>query len=253
MSKEQQSPISNPFIDEITSGIADVFSQVDWNQILTQIAPKIDLPPIDLRALFPEMPDSLILLTKGGWYPNQKMTIGTIKLCAGYIAKGKYQEADARMVEIFEGDYQSIKTRILADVPQRSDVLLSALKAHEQGEFTLSVPVFLIQADGICLDAAKVQLYSKQNKKPKIAGVLSKVASGAVTAAFLSPLATNIPLTADPTERNEPDFPKGALNRHQVLHGEVTNYGTKANSFKTISLLNYICDVSRSLKESKTA
>lgn len=253
MPKERQSPISNPLFDEITSGIADVLSQVDWNQVLAQIAPKIDLPPIDVSALFPEMPESVILLAKGGWYPNQKMTIGTIKRCAEHVARGEYKEADAKMVEIFEADYQSIKARILAEVPKRSDVLLNAFKAHEQGEFTLSVPVFLIQADGICLDAANVQLYSKHNKKPKIAGVLNNVASGAVRAAFLSPLATNIPLTADPTERNEPDFPKGALNRHQVLHGEVTDYGNKANSFKTISLLKYICDVSKSLEDIKAA
>jgi hypothetical protein len=253
MSKEQQPLISHPFFDEITAEIADVFSKVDWNQILTQIAPKIALPPIDLSGLFPELPESVILLAKGGWYPNRKMSIGTIQDCAEYIAKGKYQEADAKMIEILEEDYRITKTRILAEVPERSDVLLNAFRAHERGEFVLSVPVFLIQADGICLDAAKVQLYGKQNKKPRIAGVLSKVASGAITSAMLSPLSSNIPLTADSTQRNEPDFPKGALNRHQVLHGEVTDYGTKANSFKTISLLNYICDVRKSLQKGNAA
>ena len=29
------------------------------------------------------------------------------------------------------------------------------------------------------------------------------------------------------------------LNRHQVLHGEVTDYGTEENSLKAIALLNY--------------
>ena len=29
------------------------------------------------------------------------------------------------------------------------------------------------------------------------------------------------------------------LNRHRVLHGEVTDYGTEENSLKAISLLNY--------------
>ena len=29
------------------------------------------------------------------------------------------------------------------------------------------------------------------------------------------------------------------LNRHQVLHGEVTDFGTEENSLKAISLLNY--------------
>lgn len=253
MSKEREHPNSRPFFDEITAEIADVFSKANWNQILAQIAPKIEFPQIDLRAIFPDLPESVVLLAKGGWYPNRKMLIGTIQDCAEYIAKGNYQAADAKMVKIFEEDYRSTKMQILAEVPERSDVLLNAFTAHERGEFILSVPVFLIQADGICFDAAKVQLFSKQNKKPKIASVLSAVASGAITAAMLSPLASNIPLTADLTERNDPDFPKGALNRHQVLHGEVTDYGTKINSFKTISLLSYICDVRKSLKKRNAA
>jgi hypothetical protein len=253
MSKARQSPISHHLFDEITSEITDVFAQADWNQILSQLAPKIELPPIDLSALFPELPESVILLAKGGWYPNHEMTIGAIQDCAEHIAKGEYQEADPKMIEVFEADYQRTKMRILSEVPERSDVLLNAFRAHERGEFTLSVPVFLIQADGICLDTAKVQLYSKHNKKPKIAGVLNDIATGGITDVFLSPLASNIPLTADPTERTGPDFPKGALNRHQVLHGEVTDYGTKANSFKTVSLFSYICDVSSSLKEGKAA
>ena len=33
------------------------------------------------------------------------------------------------------------------------------------------------------------------------------------------------------------------LNRHRVLHGEVTNYGTEQNSLKAISLLNYCATV----------
>ena len=33
------------------------------------------------------------------------------------------------------------------------------------------------------------------------------------------------------------------LNRHQVLHGEVVDYGTEENSLKAISLLNYCATV----------
>jgi hypothetical protein len=253
MSELRRFTTSHLILDNITAEIANAFSQVDWDQLLTQIAPKITLPPIDLSGLFPELPETVNLLAKGGWYPIGNMTIGTMKVCAEYIANGNYQDADAKMIEVFEEEYQNIKTQILAEVPERSDVLLNAFRAHERDEFMLSVPVFLIQTDGICFDAAKVQLYSKQNKKPKIASVLSNVPSGAITAAMLSPLASNIPLTADPTERNQADYPRGALNRHQVLHGEVTDYGTKSNSFKTISLLSYVCEVRESLKKSKPA
>ena len=43
--------------------------------------------------------------------------------------------------------------------------------------------------------------------------------------------------------RNERPGDFTELNRHQVLHGEVVDYGTEENSLKAISLLNYCATV----------
>lgn len=59
-------------------------------------------------------------------------------------------------------------------------------------------------------------------------------------AAMLSPLAQTLPIGASENERYK-GFP--ALNRHTVLHGESLDYGSKTNSFKAISLINYVAHV----------
>ena len=46
-----------------------------------------------------------------------------------------------------------------------------------------------------------------------------------------------LPLWASEYRRGD-DF--CGLNRHMVLHGESIDYGTKKNSLKTISLINYV-------------
>ena len=45
-----------------------------------------------------------------------------------------------------------------------------------------------------------------------------------------------IPLALSSKDRS-PEFSE--LNRHQVLHGEVTEYGTEENSLKAVAFLNF--------------
>jgi len=61
-----------------------------------------------------------------------------------------------------------------------------------------------------------------------------------VRAALLSPLAQILPISASQRERQDGTT---ALNRHMVLHGESLDYGTKANSLKAISLINYVTQI----------
>ena len=78
---------------------------------------------------------------------------------------------------------------------------------------------------------------SKDNTKPQTAKYVDQIEVETLLAAFLSPLASTLPINASKKQR-ESDF--NQLNRHQVLHGESVGYGTKINSLKAISLINYV-------------
>jgi len=49
--------------------------------------------------------------------------------------------------------------RLAAAYPNRAHLITPAIRAHVQGEYALSTPVFLSQADGICFDGCGGQLY----------------------------------------------------------------------------------------------
>jgi hypothetical protein len=124
------------------------------------------------------------------------------------------------------------------DYPLRADIICDAFNAHKRGEYSLSVPVFLIQAEGICMDITKYPLYKKRNKIPFIAEYVQKIPEPA--SIFLYPFTQLLPTTVSEKDRGL-NF-KG-LNRHQVLHGESVDYGTEKNSYKAISLLTYIANI----------
>ena len=80
----------------------------------------------------------------------------------------------------------------------------------------------------------------KRNRKPRTAIYVEQIAADTYRATLLSPLAQTLPIGASEHERPE-DF--NELNRHMVLHGESLDYGTKINSLKAISLINYVAHV----------
>ncbi len=64
--------------------------------------------------------------------------------------------------------------------------------------------------------------------------------AGTLEAAFLSPFAETLPISASEDER---DDRFSGLNRHMILHGESLDYGTRINSLKAISYINYVTQV----------
>ncbi len=240
--------------------IRDSLTQSFAKSVLTEIElpkitfpkiqlPEVKLPPFDFGEIDQRIHEALVLLGRGGWYLYEEMTFDDLYGAAHEISEGNFADADTRMCSIYENDYDAIKNRILKEFPSRAQVLSRAFQAHERGEYELSVPVFLAQADGICQDAINVQLYSKRaDKKPKAADVVDRAIVSSFHMAILAPLTTSLPLIANPAERQSPDYPPGALNRHEVLHGESVDYGIRTNSFKAISLLHYLCDALKQLR-----
>jgi|WetSurMetagenome_2_1015567.scaffolds.fasta_scaffold151461_2 hypothetical protein len=227
--------------------------QANWVDLRPPVNFQSFIPREDLDNIGKSFNEYFMLLARAGWYPHGSMSVGLVRDLVSEIKKGNYVGADEKMAFFLEKAYENMKKEVLTNIPNRHDVLEKAFQAHESGEYILSVPIFLIQSDGICFDMIKEQLYVKKGDRRKIAVIVDKIDVGVVTKALLSPLAEIIPLTADANERRGPNYPRGALNRHQVLHGESVDYGTKTNSFKSISLLNYVFNIRRFIHEDNTA
>ena len=188
----------------------------------------------------PHVRKTLQMLGDKGWYADLSMPLVDVYASDELLFNGDVDEAEKILVQHFESELDSIEERITKSFPNRQPIISAAFNAHRKGEYVLSVPVLLAQVDGICKEVTEQSLFSKKNKKPKTASYVEKISSDKFLAALLGPLESPLPVAASEGEREEGWT---ELNRHMVLHGESLDYGSKVNSLKAISLLNYVVQV----------
>ncbi len=189
------------------------------------------------RELPPKIQEALLLLAQHSWYLDFNMPLPSLWEIKKAISSGEIEEVEEALVEYFESRLDEIEKSFGAKFPHRSHIIASAFKAHRNGEYFLSIPVLLAQTDGICKEVVDQYLFMKKDKKPRTAIYVEQLAADTYKAALLSPLAASTPIGASEHEREE-GF--NLLNRHMVLHGESLDYGSKMNSLKAISLINYV-------------
>lgn len=146
---------------------------------------------------------------------------------------------DLFMCKYFKSKSNDIKKTLCKRFSSRAKIIETAFKAHKRREFELSIPVFLAQSDGICLDLIGEKLFSKHKKKVKTEKWIVKNIPYGLMRALLEPLCTPNPISA--SERESTEYPN-IFNRHKILHGIDTEYANEVNSFKAISLLNYVAN-----------
>lgn len=194
-----------------------------------------------LQQGFKELPvrtqEALLLLGQHGWFLDPEMSLPDLWELKNTLSDGNLLEAEFALISYFESRLTEIEESIAIKFPHRAHLIRSAFGAHRREEYSLSIPVFLAQSDGICKETVDQYLFIKQDKKPRTAIYVDQIAADTYMAALLSPLAESLPIGASEKER-----PEGfvSLNRHTVLHGESLDYGNKTNGLKAISLLNYV-------------
>lgn len=225
-------------INAFARHIASLFEQ------LKEVAEKV--PPAYRKAL--------LLLGESGWYLDLEMSLGAPIDLARRLKEGEIEDAENALAAYFEARLDQIERFLVEAHPRRAKVLSSAFAAHRAGQFDLSIPVLLAQTDGICRDEAGQYLFMRPRGGEKvkrykgklgIAIYADEVTSDSFLSAVLSPLGEKLPINASESERVEGWT---ALNRHMVLHGESVDYGTKINSLKAISLVNYVASTLKLVK-----
>jgi hypothetical protein len=183
-------------------------------------------------------------LAEHGWYVDSLMTIPDLDKISAAFEGGDIQAAEQELVEHYRSRAQAIEECLCTKFPRRASILREAFAAHARGSYCMSIPVFLIQADGICDEITGFQLYRKQkiDGMPETAEYVRQLAENSFTEALLHPLTIKTPMTASFRQQKKDE---DVLNRHQILHGVSIEYGTERNSLKAISLLNYVAWILR--------
>jgi hypothetical protein len=192
------------------------------------------------RELPPRTQEALLLLGAHGWYLDLDLPLPGLWKLKKALSEGNIEEAEHALIEYFEGRIDKIEESISKRFPNREKLIRAAFNAHRRQEYELAIPVILAQTDGICKEVVNEYLFIKKNKKPGTAIYVEQIASDTFRAAILSPLAQTLPIGVSKHKRTE-GF--NELNRHMVMHGESLDYGSKTNSLKAISLINYVAHV----------
>jgi hypothetical protein len=180
-----------------------------------------------------------------GWYLDMKMSVNQLATLAEAFRRGNVDEVEKALVLHYRRRVAAIAADLARWCPGRQKILAGAFDAHRRGEYDLSIPILLIQADGICQDFLGVQLYSRRAGRPVTAQAIAErgLTHDSFEAAFLHLFELALPISASagkwPSQRS------AAFNRHSILHGESVDYGTEINGLKTISLIYYVASALR--------
>lgn len=172
-----------------------------------------------------------------GWFMGLDAPFVGQMAIASALKNGDYAGVDKALSAYYKTVAPKLLVKLQARHPSRNEIWRVAFKAHFRGEYILSIPVFLAQADGLWQDGVGRQLYKKnKGSKNKLKSSGLKELSDILCASFDQGFLISKPYSSSGNEFS-------SLNRHQVLHGKSINYGTELNSLKAISLLDFVSDV----------
>lgn len=243
----------NRALPQIQRVLAQVTASVDWDgirQALNQVAayqakvlesvkPALEQFREAARRLPPRVRDAFVLLARRGWFMDPNVDLAALWEYERLALAASPDELETAVCKHFERRLDLIESYICSRFPSRSHLFASAFAAHRAGSFELSIPLLLAQTDGMCRDALDASLFSKRRSdgRPATVDFVDQLEVDSLRAALLAPLAESLPIAASARERSE-SFDE--LNRHQVMHGESLDYGTRINGLKAVSLANYI-------------
>lgn len=170
-----------------------------------------------------------------GWYLDPDLPVATTETLLEALRDDDDGAVSGWIEDHYEERAGEIEETPVSAFPSRGAVFRDAFWAHRAAKYTLSVPVLLAQADGIWWEHFGASVFARQDRQLVADSRLSSGNDfdGAMSQIFRS----EAPLWESKGQR-EAGF--RGLNRHQVVHGESTDYGTRTNSLKAISFLAFL-------------
>lgn len=171
-----------------------------------------------------------------GWFFDYDLPIDshTFK-----IFKEEIYLLDGYMIMCFDDNIAGIETLLVDRFPERSKIITTAFKAHREQNYETSIPLLLIQTDGMFRDITNKELFSKrENQRAEL--ILNEIDENErdrLKFTVLSIFKRYKQLSA--SFSNYKEFPF-MLHRNLVLHGYQNDYANKTNAYKAISLINFV-------------
>lgn len=192
------------------------------------------------RKIREELPEAMIELSNLGWYTHLDSDPWFPINLKDQLKSGNVAEVDTLMIEYLDQVYTGYKKEILNHFSKRKLPLKAGFSAHEREEYFLSIPVFFAQIEGMCFDQIGERYFSIKKGAPKTKKYVEQLQRDSFMETLFSPLKE-----VGPYRKNQDSNNPVGINRHDVLHGDSVDYGTKINGYKVLSLLFYISEINK--------
>ncbi|WP_152561238.1 hypothetical protein [Halomonas salina] len=229
-------------INEVTEQLRNAYTPI--LERLGEIAPTFRT---GLGNLSEDQAKKISLLAQNGWFPDFcAVSVGRVfelnnQYHETYFTRGQ-ECADHLLADHFEGVMNLFTEKAGTDFPQnRLLIIQDAISAHSEGKYNLSTPIFLMQADGYSAEAHNSPIWGAGKKEQRLfARARTENDEDTLIGALVEPLLSpSLPLLAHHNIRASENYPVHIVNRHAVLHGESTDYGTRENSARAFSFMWY--------------
>jgi hypothetical protein len=207
---------------------------------------------VTLKRRLDELPEkskaAMDLASSKGWFFGWNDGLHSLMELIETLGVTQSADIDEVMARYYRLNFRPFADELTSKYPVRAAAIQAAVNAHSSvgcEGFLLSTPIFIAQADGLLTEITKVK--SALNRKGKelqaSRALREKHAADPKSLDFLQQILM----------LHESDFMKSAearqiaaqtsgesftaLNRHQVMHGESSDYGTEINSLKAFSFL----------------
>ena len=181
--------------------------------------------------------EALKNLAELGWYLDPAMPWDAPIRIAKFVSETNDVDVVEAISAYFRQRANAIEEELESSYPHRNDILCDAFQAHREKKFNLSIPVFLAQADGMWRDKFDGSVFRGKDRVNVVEAHVTRLRDR-VYADMFEIFRSSIPLWKSESRR---DSSFSGFNRHQILHGEIVNYGTEVNSLKAISFLSWLC------------
>jgi len=184
----------------------------------------------------------LKILAQNGWFISIWNTpLAWLNPLATLFTTGQKETANRRLRIHFNQQADGIEAHLAKVYLKRRLILQKAFRAHRNRDYELSVPVFLIQADGIAREITgidRLSIYSRKDSKLKrLKQFVDSIIIQETQRQVLKVVLMETPLNVS---TGNPILLKRLLNRHEVLHGVETGYASATNSCRAISWMQYV-------------
>lgn len=197
-------------------------------------------------------------LAERGWYVAGSLYGNQYPMLEKAIKENRNSEVDEFLQSHVRSNINEIQRVVCEKWPNHAPIINDAFEAHTKTTYTLSVPVLLAQADGICYEILEAFLFTNHagNVNEKINNLVqSDIPYTPLARSFLGLLIEVSGLRMDTKQRDEFEgagVSISPLNRHGVLHGIDCDYCSESNSLRSIALLSFLSEVDNIVKRGKT-